>query len=223
MKIRLCLSFLAVSLLFVSCAPGREGLDTSSVLETMVAATVRALPTATLVPSATITATATRTTVVLPTATPWPTEPPSRTPGPIPSLTPFPSLTAAATYRVVKITPGPRQGDYNFACRSLSYNPVHYYNLSPTQTFTVSWRVKNDGASEWDLNSIDVAMRSGEKMAIGGTRFDLSESVPSGSSYTISITMKAPNKPGEYANTWSLARGDSFFCKLSFRAYVVVK
>lgn len=223
MKIRPRLLFLAVLLLFTSCAPGRVGLDTSSVLETMVAATVRALPTVTLIPSATITTTATRTTVVLPTATPWPTETSSRTPGPIPSLTSFPSLTVAATYRVVKITPGPRQGDYNFACRLLSYNPVHYYNLSPTQTFTVSWRIKNDGASEWDLNSIDVALRSGEEMAIGGTRIDLAATVPAGSSYTISITMRAPNKPGEYANTWSLARGDSFFCKFSFRAHVVVK
>lgn len=213
--------FLTVSLLLASCAPGARALDSSSALETMVAATVRALPTLTPARSATATPPPTS---VRPTSTimVWEIETPSSTPGVMPSLTPFPSLTSPpATRRLVRITPGPRQGDYNYACRVLSYNPVNYYNISPGQNFTVTWSIKNDGKLDWDVNDIDVAFRSGEKMAIAGDRFDISATVPGGGSTAISITMTAPNKPGEYSNTWSLARGDSFFCKFSFRVHVV--
>jgi hypothetical protein len=212
--------FLAVSLLLASCAPGVRALDSQSALETMVAATVRALPT--LTPARSSTATITPISVRPTSTMVWDIETPSSTPGAMPSLTPFPSLTSPpATYRPVRITPGPRQGDYLYACRVLSYNPANYYNISPGQKFTVTWSVKNDGQLEWDLNSIDVAFRSGEKMTIAGDRFDIPGTVASGASMTVSITMTAPNKPGEYSNTWSLARGDSFFCKFSFRVHVV--
>ena len=46
----------------------------------------------------------------------------------------------------VRITPGPRQGDYNYAYRVLSYNPVNYYNVKHGQKLQVTWNVKNDGA-----------------------------------------------------------------------------
>lgn len=213
--------FLAVSLLLASCAPGARALDSQSALETMVVATVRALPTLTTVRIATATTTPT---AVRPTSTimVWDIETPSSTPGVIPSLTPFPSLTSPpATRRSVRITPGPRQGDYSYACRVLSYNPINYYSISPGQRFTVIWSIKNDGKIAWEVNDIDVVFRSGEKMAVAGERFDIPATVPSGASMAVSITITAPNKPGEYSNTWSLARGDNSFCNFSFRVHVV--
>lgn len=225
MKIRSSLFLLlACSLLFVSCAPGARPIDSESALQTIVAATVRVLPTQTPVPTTTATATTgSRPSLAQPSATiVFEAETPSSTPAEMPSLTPFPSLTSPpATYRPVRITPGPRQGDYNYACRVMSYNPVNYYNISPGQNFTVTWSIKNDGKLDWDVNDIDVAFRSGEKMAIAGDRFDIPATVPAGTNLGVSITMIAPNKPGEYSNTWSLARGDNLFCRFSFRVHVV--
>ena len=218
MKISLRLSsVLTLLLLLVACAPGTGAeLNSQDVLGTIVAATVRALPTPTIALSSTATIRPTSTRF---TPTAWPTETPFPTFTPMPTMTPFPTYTVVRTYRPVKITPGNRQGNIYFACALLSPSPVNYFS-GPGQIVTVSWRVKNVGYNEWDLNSIDVAFRSGEKMTIGGTRFDIPSTVLPDQSINIEISMKAPNKLGEYSNTWAMVRGEDYFCKFAVRLVV---
>lgn len=217
---------LQTSMLFLlffagACAPAEITPPPDGYLETVVAGTLQALPTLTPVPSATQTATSV---VVHPSATLWPVETDPPVLAVVPTLTHFPTLTSPpAAYVPVRITPGPRQGDYNYACRVLSYNPVNYYNVKPGQTLQVSWSVKNDGAEAWDVNSIDIAFRSGIKMAIGShrDRFDIHTTVAAGSTTAISFNIQAPDEPGEHSNNWSLARGNHMFCRLMFRVHVV--
>jgi hypothetical protein len=217
---------LQTSLLFLfffagACAPAEITPPPDGYLETVIAGTLQALPTLTPASSATETATSV---VVQPSATLWPVETDPPVLAAVPTLTHFPTITSPpAAYIPVPITPGPRQGDYNYACRVLSYNPVNYYNIKPGQKIQVAWRVKNDGAEAWDVNSIDIAMLAGINMAIGSHRgrFDIHTTVLAGSSTTISFEIQAPDDPGEHSNNWSLARGNHMFCRLILRVHVV--
>jgi hypothetical protein len=215
-KNHLVLLLFAVAILISSCAPSTAELDSQFVLETVIAQTVQALPTQTPVPSLTATLWPTS---ARPSATLWVVETPTQAPMFMPSLTPFPTVPPPIVVPTIK--PGPRQGSYNFACKVLSYNPVHYYNISPGQRIRVGWFIKNDGVMAWDHNSIDIALRSGENLAIRGKRVDLEVSVAAGAGATIAIDIQVPDKPGEYVSHWSLVRGDQSFCKVSFHVHVV--
>ena len=204
--------------LLAACVPGgRADLNPQAAFETMVAATVRALPTPTLALTSTAT---TRPTSIRVAPTDWPTETPFPTFTPMPTMTPFPTYTVVKTYGpTAKVKPGNKQGNYYFGCVLLSPSPAKYFS-GPGQIVTVTWKVKNVGHNEWDLNSIDVAFRSGEKMAIGGNRFDIPSTVLPDQSIVIQVSMKAPDKLGEYHNTWSLVRGENHFCKFSVQLVV---
>lgn len=73
------------------------------------------------------------------------------------------------------------------------------------------------GKKDWEKENIDVGYVSGQKMAIGSSKFDLSNSIAVGEIGDIIVTFEVPSKYGEYATTWGLYRGDTVFCEFSFR------
>jgi hypothetical protein len=215
-KLRLFFTFLSIFLLLAACGPASPAQDAESVLETMVAATVRALPSTTPIPAsptatATIYLTATRAT-----PTDWPTETPFPTFTQFVMPTPLASFTPQKEYSPPKINLKNRQGNDQYACVVAGQSPGNSFIASPGQTFSVGWIIYNAGSEGWDNNSIDVVLRTGEDIALAGNRIDIGSTVPSGVTSTVKITVKAPNKPGEYQTKWALARGDQFFCRFSF-------
>jgi hypothetical protein len=207
---------LALAFALAACAPVADVGPGSASFETMVAATVRALPTQTAIvtPSPTLRLTSTRAT-----PTEWPSATPFSTFTLMPTTSPLPTFTPVRTYRPVRVTPGPRQGDVYYACTQIGQVPANNFVAAPGQVFTVSWTVQNVGLYDWDVNSIDVAYRSGEFLAVDD-RFDIPISVPAGASFNVQISMTAPTKKGEYSTRWSLARNEEYFCKLTFRFVV---
>ena len=211
-----------IILLSLACAlPAvQENEDTQSVLETMVAATIQSMPTmtmaqtftATLVLSPTLDATPTE----IPTETPLPTIPP------LPTLTPVPTNTVAPTQKPLGgPETGRKQGNDNFACVVLSRIPPEAVEASAGQDIPVAWRVKNLGKRDWEKENIDFGYVSGQKMSIGGERFDLSTNISSGQAGDILVTFEAPHKAGSYTTTWALYRGSTPFCEFTFA--IVVK
>lgn len=209
---------ICVSLLFLmACAPAVSTPD-PGLLETIVAATVQALPTHTPEPTVTLTAPPTHTRV-----SPTPTE----TETPFPTLTPMPTFTDTPTETPTP-TPtsdsgpevGNRQGDANFACIVLGRTPAGTFKGSPEQNVSVTWRIRNVGDRDWRTDSIDYGYVSGEKMSAGADLFDLQRTVSAGQEGDITVLFKLPKGAGTYTTTWALYRGSTAFCKFSFAAVV---
>ena len=74
--------------------------------------------------------------------------------------------------------------------------------LSAGQEFVKTWKIKNSGHCPWKKSS-KLVFGYGNKMA--GTPAELSTDVPPGNEIEISITMKAPDLPGNYSGFWCLA------------------
>jgi hypothetical protein len=207
-----------VSLLFLmACAPAVAAPD-PGLLETIVAATVQALPTHTPEPTVTLTVPPTHTRVS-------PT--PSETSTPFPTLTPMPTFTDTPTETPTP-TPtsdsgpevGKRQGDSNFACIVLGRTPAGVFKGKPEQNVSVTWRIRNVGDREWRTDGIDYGYVSGEKMSAGADLFDLHQTVLAGREVDITVLFKLPKGPGAYTTTWALYRGSTAFCNFSFAAVV---
>lgn len=210
-----CVSRVCVyaSMLFLlACAPAATPLS-PGMLETLVAATVQALPSPTAQPTATFTSVPT---AQRPTATSWPTETTLPTIPPLPSLTPLPTDTPLPTATLAGYNLGVRQGDANFACIVTAQNPSDSFVASSGQDIAVTWRIRNVGKRDWEKENIDVGYVSGQKMAIGGTRFDLANTIPAGQAGDIVITFEAPDKAGTYRTIWTLLRGSTPFCEFGF-------
>jgi hypothetical protein len=218
---RLNTFFVALAVLLTACAPVAEPvIDPQQMLETMVAATVAALPTQTPLPTAIFSPTSTN---------PPPTEAFTETPLPtIPPLyTHTPTLAPASETPLASPTPaggaeiGKRQGNENYGCVVVGQRPEDFIKVSYGQDVPVAWRIQNIGVKDWSTDSIDMAYVSGQKMSIGGSRFDLSTSVESGQMGDIIVKFEVPKNNGEYATTWGLYRGETLFCEFTFR--IVVK
>lgn len=208
----------------VSCAPQAAPLPPDVMLETIVAATVQALPTNTPAPAQ---ATATATDIpraIRPTFTPWVTFTPMASFTPFPTVTPFPSMTPMRTYRAPSggqpAPPVKKDIVDPYECKVLGQIPESGAVIGPGQGFSVIWRVKNTGLNAWDINSIDVALVSSDMVSLSGTRFDINGSVGKGQSSNIQVQMLAPSAAGTYRAAWSLARGANYFCSLSFSIIV---
>ena len=204
-------------LLLNACSP-MIATQPPGMLETMVAATVNALPSSTVLPTTTSTLAPTivRPTLTdLPTTTPLPTIPPLPTVTPLPTSTEVPMATTTASGPIIK-----RQGDANFACAVLSQLPANYLQASSGQDIPVAWRIRNMGERDWEKENIDIGYISGQKMAIGGTRFDLSKTIRAGDVGDIILTFEAPDKAGTYTTVWALFRGSNPFCEFSFSLVV---
>lgn len=210
--------FCLLTVFLAACVPA-AGPVPDGMLETMVAGTIQALPSHTPQPTATLTM---EPTVERPTATDLPTE------TPLPSLTPMSTFTPTLTNTPIPTaTPagynfGKKQGDANFGCVVLAQFPADGFEASPGQDIAVTWRIQNTGSRDWPRESIDIGYVSGEKMAIGGTLFDLSKTVPAGQIGDIMITFEAPRNKGAgtFRTIWSLLRGSTPFCEFSFSLVV---
>jgi hypothetical protein len=99
------------------------------------------------------------------------------------------------------------------ACNGLAYvNDVTIPDntpMTPGQTFTKTWRVKNSGTCAWDAG-FKFAFTSGD--AMGGATYTLPQSVPANTQIDISIAMTAPGKTGSIKGNWrmSTAAGQFF-------------
>jgi len=81
--------------------------------------------------------------------------------------------------------------------------------MTPGQTFTKTWKVKNTGSCAWDAG-FKFAFVGGEQM--GGATYTLPSSVAANAEIDVSIAMAAPNKTGSMRGNWRMqtAGGQSF-------------
>jgi hypothetical protein len=111
-------------------------------------------------------------------------------------------------------------------CDSLSFNPTSVdvtipdgTQMVPSQTFTKTWRIKNDGACAWG-SGYGLTYAYGEKMS--GKPQALATLVEIGQEVEVSVELKAPDKVGEYTSAWQMANGKGIpFGKVLFVKIVV--
>ena len=145
---------------------------------------------------------------LVPTSTPFPT------PTPIPTLTPLPTLTPV---RLTATVPGGGSssggsggsggggGGFTSYCNSAEFIEDETIppgtQLTPNEIFTKVWRVRNNGTCTW-TNKYSLVFDSGNKMS--GSNKSLPNQVKPGQEINLSVSMKAPEKKGEYAGFWML-------------------
>lgn len=154
-----------------------------------------------------------------PTATPSFTPVPTKTP----SVTPSPTATflflLATRTRTPKPAPTSEVGSGNYDCSLSDQTPADGSKMTPNQSFVVSWTVQNTGTATWDSNAIDFVYVNGAKLTSAKTA-DLPETVASGDSVTLKLTMTAPNSTGNYKTAWSLEKGKNDFCRVTISIIV---
>ena len=131
----------------------------------------------------------------------------------LPTSTPAPTFSIATLANVTPFGTSTISSNPVMSCNSLSYvNDVTIPDnspMTPGQTFTKTWKVKNSGTCAWDAG-FKFAFTSGE--AMGGVTYTLPQSVPANTQIDISIAMTAPSKTGSLKGNWrmSTAAGQSF-------------
>jgi len=173
-------------------------------------------------------AASTRTAAAMPTSTPSATitSTPRNTDTPIPTETPtfiflLPTLTPIPTFTRVTI-PGSGGGgssSRNYSCQLVSVDPPNGTTFDARADFDAVWRVRNNGQSTWDRNSVDYIFLSGDQFhKVSG--YDLSENVRAGETTNLTVDMEAPRNPGTYTTRWTLRVASDNFCTLELRIVV---
>ncbi len=139
-------------------------------------------------------------------AAPAPTASASSTPAPLPSPLPAPTRPTAPA--------GPE-----LDCRLNSQSPIDGTKLEPRTDFTVRWDVTNTGAAAWEPGSVDLIYSGGTRMYFAPA-IPLTQTVAPGQSTTLTVDMKALRNTSSYVTTWTLRRGDIYFCTLSVKILV---
>lgn len=138
-----------------------------------------------------------------------------------PTDTPVPTLTAAPTFAPlptntigVPLTTLPTTASNSAtACYGLTFvSDVTIPDntaVTPGQTFTKTWKVKNSGTCAWDAG-FKFAFTGGN--AMGGATYTVPAAVAAGAVVDISIAMTAPTTAGKAQGNWrmSTAGGDYF-------------
>lgn len=147
----------------------------------------------------------------LPSATPGSNELPTNTPEP---ATQAPAATLAPP---TNIPPANTAAAGNTASAGSSATPTQSCDkikfisdvtvpdgttFKPNETFTKTWRIKNDGTCSW-TPSYALVYFSGEGMS-GPTSVAMPGNVNPGDTVDLSITLKAPAKDGNYTGYWKL-------------------
>jgi hypothetical protein len=133
---------------------------------------------------------------------------------PSPSATPLVTLSAATSTAGIGFgSTAPAGGVASTAsCYGLSFvrdvtipddTPV-----TPGQTFTKTWEVRNSGSCAWD-SGFKFTFTGGEQM--GGTTYTLPSSVAAGALTQISVPMTAPNKTGKLRGNWRMSTASGQF------------
>lgn len=199
--------FLMGIFVLASCSSERPAL-TEGDLQTAIAATIQAMPTASPLPK--------------PSATKRPTATTFPTPTFIPSLTPIPSFTTSPTATSTETDVpvgggelGKYQGGGNYACQVMGQKPIDWAKVKPEQIIYAYWTIKNVGAKNWYKGGIDILFLDGDRMDEYGPLRELWFDIPAGDTRDIVIVLRAPKKGGDYKTVWGLRRGDDVFCEMS--------
>jgi hypothetical protein len=197
-----CLALLAVPLLLSSCGKGGSATPTLSMEQIQTQAV------------GTFAAGLTQTEVARPTSTPTPTA--TDTPTPTASFTP----TASPTVFLVLPTD---------SCYSLAFvkdvSIPDETKMNPGQSFTKTWRVKNNGSCDWEIG-YKLKLISGD--AMGGLPYSLAVAVKPGETLDISIAMTAPSTTGNYTGNWRMFDdegaqfGDNVYVKITVAGGITV-
>jgi len=75
-------------------------------------------------------------------------------------------------------------------------------SMKPGQTFTKTWRVRNNGTCAWEAGFKFVFVGGN---SLGGATLTLNKAVSPGSETELSIAMTAPNTSGSYQSNWRMA------------------
>ncbi|HMD89836.1 MAG TPA: NBR1-Ig-like domain-containing protein [Anaerolineaceae bacterium] len=146
---------------------------------------------------------------------------PSVTVTPISSNTPIPTETVATQsglptmpVTLPSIT-APAIAD---KAQWISNDPPDSTQLTPGQTFTLTWKVQNTGTTTWNTN-YSVRFYTGTNMGAGN--FNLSKAVNPNDVVEIPVQMTAPNNPGKYTTYWVITNDQGVnFRPLSFEFVV---
>jgi hypothetical protein len=127
---------------------------------------------------------------------------PTNTPMPTSTVIPLPIATLA------NITPFATTISVNptSSCNMMSYvNDVTIPDntpMTPGQTFTKTWKVRNSGTCAWEAG-YKFAFTSGDAMS--GATYTLPQSVPANTDVDISVAMTTPNKSGAIRGNWRMS------------------
>lgn len=145
---------------------------------------------------------------------------PTETPTPTLSPTPFPTVAALGT---------PLGTQSSLTGATTSCNGLVYVRdvtipdntpMTPGQTFTKTWEVKNTGTCAWDAG-FKFALIGGDAMA--GQALTLAQAVAVGASTQISIPMTAPtNKTGVIQGTWRMSNAQGVFFGEAVTVVIVI-
>jgi len=78
--------------------------------------------------------------------------------------------------------------------------------LQPNESFTKTWRLKNDGSCTW-TSSYALIFDSGDSMGGSASQQLTSGTVAPGATMDISVNLTAPSSPGTYKGYWKLRNG----------------
>jgi hypothetical protein len=138
-----------------------------------------------------------------------PTSTPAATNTPLVVLSPPATSTGGAPFGVTAPAGGvvPTSGCYGLSFVSDVTIPDNT-PVTPGQTFTKTWKVKNAGSCAWDAG-FKFAFTGGEQM--GGTSYTLPSAVAAGAVTDISVSMTAPNKTGTLRGNWRMSTASGQF------------
>lgn len=188
-KIKIIQTFLGLSLVisWLSSACNFKDVDTTPTFSVELAQTMAV---------ATFSSGQTQTAIAMPTNTSTSTAAPS----------PIPIITLAVTN-----TPGTLSGSGvvippTASCNSMAFvsdvNIPDNTSMKPGQTFTKTWRVRNNGTCAWEAGFKFVFVGGN---SLGGATLTLNKAVSPGSETELSIAMTAPNTSGSYQSNWRMA------------------
>jgi len=101
----------------------------------------------------------------------------------------------------------------------ISVDPPNGTTFDARADFDAVWRVRNNGQSAWDRNSVDYIYLSGDQFhKVSG--YDLSANVQAGETVNLTVDMEAPRNAGTYTTRWTLRAGSNNFCTLSLSIVV---
>lgn len=134
-------------------------------------------------------------------------------------ITPTPSLTATAAPSAspqFTVTPSPQPGTptptSSEPCNQASFiGDVTIPDgsvLPPNSVFIKTWELKNTGSCTWDKSYAVVFAGRGSSMS-GAAASQLPNEIKPGETARVSVTLRAPEEPGEYQGYWMLRSGDN--------------
>ena len=190
-KISVGIIFLTLTAVFLAACGRSEATPTTApeVIYTEAAQTVQAglTQTAMAMPSATATVTE------MPTRTPEPTQAAS------PTTSGLPTNTLPPTAAVPSV---PDKAEW------VTQVPADGTTMTPDQPFTLVWTVKNVGTTTW-TTAYQVRYFLGDTtLRFGSSDIRFPKEVKPNESVDLTLSMKAPNRAGDFTTIWVLTNAD---------------